>query len=58
MPLKNENGAKFHLASPGKELSVNTQAIGRGKSTWVIIAYVSRSESGPNSISISQLKHN
>jgi hypothetical protein len=30
IPLKNENGAKFQRASSGKELSVNTQAIGRG----------------------------
>jgi hypothetical protein len=30
IPLKNENGAKFHRASSGRELSVNTQAIGRG----------------------------
>jgi hypothetical protein len=30
MPLKKENGAKFHLASPSSELSVSTQAIGRG----------------------------
>jgi hypothetical protein len=30
IPLKNENGAKFQRALSGKELSVNTQAIGRG----------------------------
>ena len=30
IPLKNENGAKFHRASSGSELSVKTQAIGRG----------------------------
>jgi hypothetical protein len=38
MPLKNEKGAKFQRASPGRELSVNTQAIGRGKIVWVNIA--------------------
>jgi hypothetical protein len=30
IPLKKEKGAKFHRASSGRELSVKTQAIGRG----------------------------
>jgi hypothetical protein len=40
IPLKNENGAKFHCASPGKELSVKAHAIGLGIILWVNNAYV------------------
>jgi hypothetical protein len=31
IPLKNENGARFHLESSDAELSVKTQAIGLGR---------------------------
>ena len=35
IPLKNENGARFQGESPGVELSVRAQAIGRGIIVWV-----------------------